>query len=642
MFSFLLLIYTSSLLSTLSSSTPSSSSSSNSFPSTCEYQNSLHLLSLVKESAEKRFEDGLYSIDNLIGPKLSIGIITTQYEDSRNESYYQYNTNNFTAYSFAINEYYAKHNGYYYIINNNSSDSQPFNWKSISLLRNAFNTWGKKMDFLVYTTPDNIFIDFHVRLETLLGKYKKTNILFISGGSMTGSMISSDFIIVRRNTWSQDFLDDLWTYRDRTKFPESKVFEEYYKSNEEDLNDYVTILPVNQFRNDYPAMIKYRPINQILYFPLEVAEYKRNVCQDIFENICSIEKKNKISKTPSLILPFPPTLGLPKDILKMHSSETYRYLWDEKLGEYSSKAAKGENSPFETDRLSTITVYLTSTLSSIDTGGSSLTQVDEFGSSDKNNISPGKAESISILSKTFKQIYLNFKKYQTKLNKGDYKISAKELTKLDENYPLQLKSVLRIGQEYMVNIKTNPKELRTLNEILRSILEDLLLINERDVETQELLVNLNVDLGMDHMSHKRYQQALSDFLSALRVARRVGNFVGDQIVLTPANQAAEAMVMLERYEEAVVLYETVVPLAKKHNGADDLTSGYIYLQAAYANYKFQKYKTAHKLIEQSIEILEMNGIPSEDPKIYAHAKSIEENTRGRKDIDDEINRDYGF
>ena len=109
-----LLFYFNFYIKFISSSSSSSSSSSNSvisfssLSSTCEFKDASHLLSLIKERSNQRFEEGLYNLNNLIGPKLSIGIITIQYDESRNETYYQNNMNNFTAYSFAVNEYYAK------------------------------------------------------------------------------------------------------------------------------------------------------------------------------------------------------------------------------------------------------------------------------------------------------------------------------------------------------------------------------------------------------------------------------------------------------------------------------------------------------------------------------------------------------
>jgi tetratricopeptide (TPR) repeat protein len=648
------------------------SSSSALSVSTCDYTDIKHLLSLVKQSSESRFHEYLENHKKLTGPQLNIGIISPFFENKSPKGSPENPKLNYSTYGYAINEYYAKSNGYYYLINSTiASDAKSFNWNSIAQLRNGLLTWGKDMDYLVFTTFESIFINFNLRIEQLFLKnkqMKKSNIIFLAGGAMTGSSISTDFIIVKNNHWTIDFLDDLWLthYEKHSILSEIHVFDELYKLYKDDeYEDMITILPNNNFRNDYPAMSKYLSTrHHMLSFPLEVSEYKFNVYEEIFEMICSYEKKlfKKSSSSSSSSSPYPLQSSITREMLKMHSIETYRAIWDDKMNEYAMKATTGDNTPIDTDRLSTITVYLSNTITSTESdtefvptpaaaAAGTTTSLEPIQSSQL--LSDAHNESMRILSKTFKQMYLNLKRYRNKLadrsssllsSPSDPKLlKASEYLELDSQYPNMLKAVLRLGQEYMSHIKNNPKELNILTEILRDILEDLVTINPKDVETQESLVYMNVDLGMEHMSHARYQQALSDFLSALRIARRVGNYIGDQIVLSPANQAAEAMVMLERYEEAVVLYDTVVPLTKKHNGAEDLTSGYIFIQAAFAYHQFGRHKTAHTLIEKAIEILEMNGVDRGDPKIYNHAKDIEKSTRGRRDEDDEAaNREYGF
>lgn len=607
--------------------------------STCDYRDVNHLLLTVNQSSLRRFHQALDDLDHLIGPKLNVAIISPFPDESWDSADLR---KNYSIYGFAINEYYARFNGYLYLVNQTvDHDARYFNWNAISQIRNALLTWGKRMDFIVYTTFESVFTDFDFRVEQFMTKNKKTNVVFLAGGAMTGSKISSDFIIVRNNMWTIDFLDDLWTTREHNQFSEIQVFDELYKLYEEDLKDHIMIISNNVFRNDYPAMSKYRSNHHMLSFQLEVSEYKRNVYEEIFEMLCSFEKKAQPFGVNVNLLSYPLQRSVTREMLKMHSIETYRAIWDDKMEEYSAKATKGENTPSDTDRLSTITVYLSNTISLFDTDSESGSISESSLEPIDGELSEAHNESIKILSKTFKQMFLNLKKYRSKLS--DTPLKALEYLKLDPQYSNMLKAVLRLGQEYMSHLKQNPKELKVLTEILRDILEDLVAINPKDVETQESLVYMNVDLGMDHMANKRYQQALSDFLSALRIARKVGNYIGDQIVLSPANQAAEAMVMLERYEEAAVLYDTVVPLTKKHNGAEDLTSAYIFIQAAFAYHQYQRHKTAHNLVEKAIEILEMNGVDKTDPKVYAHAKEIERSTRHRPDMDDDAaNKDYVF
>jgi tetratricopeptide (TPR) repeat protein len=634
----------------------------------CDYRDSDHLFQLLNQLSQQRSEQTLHDQTHLIGPKLNVAflspfllnpennftemvssdgshsIVTT--ESNISTSKYQ---RDYSTFAYAINEYYARHHGYNYFIPQNlpstsatlNLTSIPMSWHTIAQLRHSLKTWARDYDYLVYSTFDSIFINSNLFIEQLFQKKKgnKINIIFLTGGAMTGAKISSDLIFVKNNHWTVDFLDDLWTTRDRERFTWLQVYDELVQLNEDEYKEHILTISNQIFRNDYPAMSKYLPTHHLLSFPLELAEYKRNIYEEIFELICSHEKKNTNAEKGVSLQDV-----ITRDMLKMSSVETYRGIWEERLSEFTSKAQTGDNSPLDTDRLSTVTVYLSNTISLFEPEVEyfSTATATDTSTPSTSTLSEAHLESMKILSQTFKQMFLNLKRYRLKLS-PDKPLKVMEYVKLDSHYSQMLKGVLRLGQEYMAHLKQNPKEVKLLTIILRDLLEDLVTINPKDVETQEALVYLDVDIGRDHMEHGRYQQALADFLSALRVARRVGNYIGDQIVLSPANQAAEAMVMLERYEEAVVLYDTVVPLTQKHNGEQDLTSGYIYIQAAFAYHQFNRHKTANKLLEKAIEILEMNGVDVTDKKIYEHAKEMERNTRGRRDEDDEMaNREYGF
>lgn len=386
----------------------------------------------------------------------------------------------------------------------------------------------------------------------------------------------------------------------------------FFKAYEEDIKDYITILPANSLKNDYPAMAKMRPQNQILHLPLEVTQFKRMVFEEAFDVVCQHASNNPANEY------YPVQLGFSREKLMAYSLQIYRDLWDEKYESYSAKAPNGDNTYEETERFSTVALHLCSTLDSIslksDADNSELTS---------------SADSLRIRSKTFKNMFLNLKRYRSRISDGSA-LSAKELANRDKSFAPMLKVVLRSGQDYMGKVK-DQKDRKVAVKVVREILEDLLEIKENDAETQEALVNMNVDLGMINMNERKYNAALSDFLAGLRVARRVGAVIGDQVVLAPASQAADAMVMLNRFEEAVVLYDTVVGLAKKHHGEDDITTGLIMTQAAMANHYYNKHKKAHKLIDSALQIFNSFGQDKVDSSIYQHALDLYKKTENRKD-----------
>lgn len=549
------------------------------------------------------------SISNTIGPHLGVGIIIPFKEASQNHS----------VYSLAINEYYARRNGYAlkivddYVDDNNVGDFR-ITWNAVKHLRDALTTWAKDYEYVLYMEADVIPLDMKYRLEELAVRYKKSNMIFVAGGVISGTKVGTDWILVRNNVWTMDVLDDWWNYRDRATMSDADVFEEYYKMHEDEISDYITIMSVNTLKNDYPAMLKLWKNNYFLQFPLEVSQYKKIIYEDVLDTICDNVKKNPLAET------YPHQLGLTKDKLLMLSTEVYRGLWEEKYEAFAAKAESGENTYTENQQLMTVAYHLGHSLDSMVAAASE--------SEDTPRSSP---EAHKVRGKTFKQMYLNLKRHREKIAKNNE--SAKKIAETYKEFAPLLKTVLKTGQDFISKMPETFKEKKIVIKIVRDILEDLLDIQERDPETQEALVNMNVDMGMINMNEKKYEAALADFLAGLRIARKVGAVIGDLVVLAPASQAADAMVLLERYEEAVVLYLHVVQLAEKHHGEEDLTTAYIKVQAAMANEYFKKFKKAHKLIESAIDIFNVHPPEAVPQSIFEAAMNIYSRTKGKRDED---------
>jgi tetratricopeptide (TPR) repeat protein len=599
-------------------------SSELSHSSSCDFFDVTDLFESVNLRSKISLERIQISVETEVGPHLAVAITSPFKDVSGMKIASQDDMRNASINAFAVNEYYARINGYgYFLDTSKPTEDYRLHWTSVRIIREALNGWAKNMDYLVYTTLDNIFIDFNFRVEQFFQKYKKSNVILIQGGAMTGARISTDIILVRNNLWTLDFFDDWWSFHDSHPNSEVTAFEDYSKLYEEEMKETVTILSISILRNDYPATSKFRSANQILSFPLEISQFKRAVFEEAYDVLCETEKKTQPGG--KFLSNLPPLLGITKSSLITHSVEAYRSVWEARMEEYAALAPDGEANAEQTDRLSTIAVHLAATLDHAEGDQELLAN-----------------ESLRVRSKTFKQAYLNLKRYRDSISEGSPQ-SAKVLAKKYPPFITLSKSTLRLGQEYLARVKDS-KERKLLIQICRDILEDLLAHDNKDIETQEALVNMDVDLGMISMNEKKYQAALADFLAALRVARRVGNWVGDRIVLTPANEAAEAMVMLERFKEASVLYDTVVPLAKKHNGESDLTTAYIMVQASYANHKYGKHHASHKLVEKALEIFVDHGVDVSDENIFKYATNIYDVTRGKRDeVDVEENeKDYVF
>ena len=573
----------------------------------CDITDPLELFEHINKSATTAEAKILEGIEKEIGPHLKVGVVTP----------FKSLDSNHSIFSLAVNEYYAKRHGYVFkIVDDDTNDDDVgdfrITWNAVKYLREGLRSWAKNLDYVLYMDSTMITVDMKLRLEQLAAKHKKSNVIFVSGGILKGgAKVSTDIILVKNTVWTLDLLDDWWHYRDRTSMSDTEVFDEYYKMHEEDISDFITIINLNTIKNDYPAMTKLWKNNQFLHLPLEAGEYKRMVFEDAFDAVCDAARKNPREEE------FPWQLGITKEKLTALSAEVYRDLWQGKYDAFEARAEEGSNTYADCQILMTLASHLAQTLDNIDNVAAS------------EEIPTQNPEATRVRGKTFKQLYVNLKRYRTKISNGAE--SAKRLAEKHAEFAPMLKTTLKGGQDFIAKMPQNFKEKKTVIKIVRDILEDLQEIKENDPDTQEALVNMNVDMGMINMNDKKYEAALADFLAGLRIARKVGVVVGDLVVLAPASHAADAMVLLERYEEAVVLYLYVVQLAEKHHGQEDLTTAYIKVQAAMANEYYKKYKKAHKLIQSAIDIMQMYPPESVPENIYTAAVDMHTRTKGRKD-----------
>lgn len=562
----------------------------------CDHPENMNaFLDMVNRSSIVGLEgDELHAND--VGPKLRLGIIT---------GFHPLEVNH-TTYGVALNEIYARYHGYTFKFLQGVNQSvdrleesvsfyNPLrDWIGVNAIRSALISWARDYDYLVYMSSDALILNFDLRMEKIAVKYKKSNAVFVSGG--TESMISHDFILVKNNLWTLDFLEDWWnSYMNDAKngIRNTDTFEKFYKSNEAEMKDNVAIIPAGTLISENPPMQRLKKANSIITMNNQASNMKESLFQYCHVQLCNAveEAENKDMVT------IPHQLGLSKQVLIDTALRVYQELWEEKIDKYMLLSDVGKNDFRATDDLSFVASHLVLawTIS-------------------KN---PESKDALSnIRAKTFKHMYLNMKR-------NENKEATNELIHT-------LKAVLRFGQDYVVHIKDN-KEKRVAMKVIKELLEELMLHREDDHDTQEALVNMNCDIGQMYVEEQRYEEALSEFLAALRIARRVGNFIGERVILAPANHAADTLLLLQRFEEATVMYNVAVHLIRKFHGKYDLTTGYALVQSSIANFYFKKYKTCFKEAEEAIEIMSEEGQEEPDPQMWEHAHQMRNQCAGKKD-----------
>jgi tetratricopeptide (TPR) repeat protein len=562
-------------------------------------------LKQVNDSATAGFQEAELQA-SAVGPKLRLGIVSGYHPAEGSHS----------TYALALNEMYAKNHGYTFKILAGADDivedakesvasHNPFrNWLAVNSLRTALKTWAADYDYVVYLSSDAAILNFGLRLEKIATKYKKSNVMLVSGG--TESMVTTDFVLVRNNLWTLDFLDDWWKFYVNTGkkgIRDSDIFEKYYKSDEDEMKDNVAIIPEGTLVSQQPPLQRFKKANSILTMNNQATHMKKAIFKYAHVQLCNAVEE---AEDDAGAVKIPPQLGITKAIILETSIRVYKELWDEKIADYMLKSDKGLNDIQTTDELSFVASHLVLSHSIGKTPES-------------------KDELSHIRSKTFKHMYLNMKRNENK-----------EAT---EELIHTLKSVLRFGQDYVVHIK-DPKEKKIAMKVIKELLEELMVHREDDHDTQEALVNLNCDIGQMYVDEQRYEEALPEFLAALRVARRVGNFIGERVILAPANHVADTLLILQRFEEATVMYNVAVHLIRKFHGKMDLTTGYALVQSSIANFYHKKFKTCFKQAEEALEIMAEPGQEEADPQMWHHAQQMRDQCKGKKDeVTEDKNKD---
>lgn len=565
-------------------------------------------LQMVNQSATAGFEAAELQ-NQIVGPKLKIGIVSGFHAAEDGHS---------TTHALALNEMYAKHHGYTFKMltganelteaaQDSVSSSNPYrNWIAVNALRSALKSWASDYDYVVYLSSDAVILNFDLRLEKIAVKYKKSNVVLVSGG--TQSMITTDFILVRNNFWTTDFLDDWWKFYmsgDKQGVRDADIFQKFYKSDEAEMKDNVAIIPEGTLISENPPLQRFKKANSILAMTNQANHMKMALFKYAHVQLCNaVEEAEGEGDAPAMKVQFPHQLGISKQVLLDISQRVYRELWEEQIEVYMQKSDKGENDFRATDDLSFVASHLVLSLTMSKTPES-------------------KDELSTIRAKTFKHMYLNMKRNENK-----------EAT---EELIHTLKSVLRFGQDYVVHVK-DKKEKKVAMNVIKELLEELMLHREDDHDTQEALVNMNCDIGQMYVDEGRYEEALPEFLAALRIARRVGNFIGERVILAPANHAADTLLLLKRFEEATVMYNVAVHLIKKFYGKSDLTTGYALVQSSIANFYFKKYKTCFKHAEEALQIMSEESQEEPDQQMVTHALQMVEQCKGKKD---EVAEDRG-
>ena len=196
------------------------------------------------------------------GPSLGVGIVTYATQDIWD----------YSAYSLAVNEAYAEHNGYIMRQEDDRlSNYEPIDarWNKIKVLLQAMDSetgWARDLPYIMWVDADVIFLDFSLRLEKVAAQYPHADIILSAENAGSTTLINSGTILVKNTAWSRMFLNRWWSFADRRLFSDQEQFDMLYKETENEYNLAlkIAILAPDALNSDPPAMTQQRPQNQMV------------------------------------------------------------------------------------------------------------------------------------------------------------------------------------------------------------------------------------------------------------------------------------------------------------------------------------------------------------------------------------------
>lgn len=468
----------------------------------------------------------------------------------------------------AINQLYAQHHGYYFHTLNVSDANR------LQLLNEALDSFLVDMDYVLVLPPDIAFIDFTFRIERMLSrKYRKYHLIFTEGMVGTGLERDTGLFLLRNSPAGRDVIADWYRTSKHLHLGEQAAFESYYKRNAEEAEDLIKTLPSSILYNAYPAATSLTDSSKMLHLYNEHTDYKVHILSDVFNNLCSKS---------------PPVHGLTTAKMLTASLQIYTDLLESALDAYTDLAPVGGNNGTITDRLYMYMYHLC------------LAYDHKYGG-EKGSEGRGTEESAALRGRVFKQMIVNMKQLRNLREDGAHVDG--------DDWALLLKSVVRTGQDYLVRLQ-EPRQRVVMSKLVKDAMEELVAVRPDDNDTKEALVNMYVDLGTTDMRDKKYDDAHRNFIDALAIAKQVEAAVGEQVKLAPLSYAADALVMMERYDEAIVLYNKALPIVSKFLGAGDVAVPLMKVQLANAYFMNGQMKKARESAEGALG--DLGEIPSID------------------------------
>ena len=191
---------------------------------------------------------------------------------------------NYSAYSLAVNEAYAEHNGYIMMHLDPSmmphADSYDSRWNKVKILEDALDPergWARSLDYVMWVDADLIILGIaSLQLQDVIAAHPRAELIVSAEHAGSTTLINSGSILVRNSAWSRRFLNNWWTHADRRSYSDQEQFDLLYNAmksgrglqadmQEEFEEHRIAILPPDAINTDPPAMTMQQPHHKVAF-----------------------------------------------------------------------------------------------------------------------------------------------------------------------------------------------------------------------------------------------------------------------------------------------------------------------------------------------------------------------------------------
>lgn len=544
----------------------------------CEYlDNPTLLIKCANESSYLNMNNVISSIEDYGGPTLGVGIVTYATEDIWN----------YTAYSLAVNEAYAEHNGYIMLHLDPSTakfDEYDARWNKIKILEEALDPekgWGRNLDYIMWVDADLIFLDLGLRLEQVAADNPKADVIISAEHAGSSTLVNSGTVMVRNTRWARKFLSDWWNYGARKLYSDQEQFDLLYESRRNEMIQHIAILPPDALNSDPPAMTKQKPHNQVLHLMGEHTHYRMKAFGNAFKEICRKvnDTKNKVENS----LPLAQQLTNTVTNLHQWTLDSYYEEMTERMNKYKKLMSEGLNDIKASRLLANAVHHYAHALEHRGKEG------------DEDEATNLRNETYIILLEN-----LNNRRILNKQHIEKYK-------NVMPDWPELMKCVCEAGQH--MTARGTSEQKKAVGGTVMNLLHELLNYchHLQRPAVMHMIAALYLDIGVIDYYDNNLKDALPNLEKSLKLSQKLAENSGNHILVSPLSILANTYAQLTEYEKAFAYYQQAIDITERHLGKDHESLGEILLNFATSKFLSGNIKESKRIIGRCLEVYSKNG-----------------------------------